>query len=121
MSSGQEATLPEDLGRHLERLRRTKRELVDEVKVLHKRVLKIENCLELLEGRTDDLPCTFCRGLVYQQSTVRALREGLSASLAVNGDLYSGAHGRLMSLHEQIRLAEGASNQNNRRFGAPEG
>ncbi|XP_017136984.1 uncharacterized protein LOC108152274 [Drosophila miranda] len=121
MSSGQEATLPEAHEVHLERLRRTKRELFEEVKVLHKRVFKIQNCLELLEGRTDDLPCTFCGGLVYQQSTIRALREGLFASFAVNMDLYSVAQGRLTSLHEQIRLVEAASNQNNHRFGAPEG
>ncbi|XP_022233508.2 uncharacterized protein LOC111081686 [Drosophila obscura] len=106
MPSREAGTMPVGLGCHLVDQRRTERELLEEGKALEERIHEIETRLKLLEGREDELPCTICTGQVYQQSTVRAVREGLSARLIAHVDLYSTTHGRLMRLQQQIRRGE---------------
>ncbi|BFF96683.1 uncharacterized protein DMAD_05269 [Drosophila madeirensis] len=106
MPSREAGRVPVALVRHLVDQSRTERELMEKGKVLKERINKIETLLKLLGGREDELLCTICKGQVYQQSTVRAVRDELSARLTAHVYLYSTARGRLMRLQQLIHREE---------------
>ncbi|KAH8339200.1 hypothetical protein KR074_006908, partial [Drosophila pseudoananassae] len=95
--------IPEEVMDYLLEQKVRERKLSLEKELLKERLCKMEEQLKLLEGRDDDLTCTIATGNVYQLTTVRQVRDALTASVSLTMEVFLKAHRKLLRLQRQIQ------------------
>ncbi|XP_017100514.1 uncharacterized protein [Drosophila bipectinata] len=95
--------IPEEVMDYLLEQKVRERKLSLEKELLKERLCKMEEQLKLLEGRDDDLTCTIATGNVYQLTTVRQVRDALTASVSLTMEVFLKAHRKLLRLQRQMQ------------------
>ncbi|KAH8268723.1 hypothetical protein KR018_000032, partial [Drosophila ironensis] len=94
--------IPEEVMDYLLEQKTRERELTLEEELLKERLCKMEEQLKLLDGRDDELACTIASGNVYQLTTVREVRDGLSTSVSLTMEMFMKTHRKLLRLQRQM-------------------
>ncbi|XP_017121568.1 uncharacterized protein LOC108142326 [Drosophila elegans] len=97
------SNIPDEVIDYLVQQRRRERDLKIEKEVIRKRLKKVQDMMQLLEGRDDGITCTISAGNVYQMSTVQQVRDHLAANLSSTMVDFVKAHRKLLRLQSDIR------------------